>query len=215
MTEAEWLACDDPGKMLAFVYGLASGRKLRLFSVACCRGADTSFESYSIELEAVERFADGLLTATECDEALADIHPMVAIFISADRLLEAATSAEDWKSACDGASRAGIAAQSQNRLLWSYTAPRYSASIRELFGNPFRPVPIDPAWRTSTALSLAQAAYDERQLPAGTLDPDRLAVLADALMDAGCDSEDLLGHLRSPGPHVRGCWALDLILGKE
>jgi hypothetical protein len=49
----------------------------------------------------------------------------------------------------------------------------------------------------------------------GTLDPARLTVLADALEDAGCTDADLLGHLRSPGPHVRGCWAVDLVLGKE
>jgi hypothetical protein len=61
---------------------------------------------------------------------------------------------------------------------------------------------------------MAQTAYDERILPAGTLDPDRLAVLADALEDAGCDNADILSHLRGPGPHVRGCWVVDLLLGK-
>jgi hypothetical protein len=64
-------------------------------------------------------------------------------------------------------------------------------------------------------LALAQATYDGRTLPAGTLEPDRLAVLADALEDAGCTDAAILGHLRGPGPHVRGCWALDLILGKS
>jgi hypothetical protein len=63
--------------------------------------------------------------------------------------------------------------------------------------------------------TLARAAYEERILPAGTLDPARLALLADALEDAGCDHDDLLSHLRSPGPHVRGCWALNLVLGKH
>jgi hypothetical protein len=64
-------------------------------------------------------------------------------------------------------------------------------------------------------VALAQAAYDQRELPAGTLDPTRLAVLADALEEAGCDQADLLSHLRDPGPHVRGCWVIDLLLGKE
>ena len=63
-------------------------------------------------------------------------------------------------------------------------------------------------------VSLAPAAYDDRTLPAGTLDPDRLAVLADALEEAGCDNDDLLSHVRGPGPHVRGCWVVDLLLGK-
>jgi hypothetical protein len=57
------------------------------------------------------------------------------------------------------------------------------------------------------------AAYEGRVSPAGGLDADRLAVLADALEDAGCADPDLLAHLRGPGPHVRGCWALDLVLG--
>jgi hypothetical protein len=89
--------------------------------------------------------------------------------------------------------------------------------IHCIFGNPFRPVSLDLAvltWNDATVVRLAQAAYDERHLPAGTLDNGRLAVLADALEEAGCTSEDVLGHLRGPGPHVRGCWAVDLLLGK-
>jgi hypothetical protein len=61
---------------------------------------------------------------------------------------------------------------------------------------------------------LAESAYTERTLPEGTLDVVRLALLADALEDGGCTERDLLGHLRGPGPHVRGCWALDLVMGK-
>src|SRR5262249_8200912 len=72
-----------------------------------------------------------------------------------------------------------------------------------------------PALRTRLLSSLAQAAYEARELPLGYLDPDRLAILADALEDAGCDNVDILEHLRSPLPHVRGCWALDLLLGKQ
>jgi hypothetical protein len=87
--------------------------------------------------------------------------------------------------------------------------------IRDLFGNPFRPVSFDPGWLTPTVVNLARAAYEERIIPSGELDIERLAVLSDALEEAGCDNEDILNHLRSPGPHVRGCWALDLVLGKE
>jgi hypothetical protein len=86
MNKQEWMECADPGKMLGFVHGLASGRKLRLLSVGCCRGVDTSSVNYRNELEAVERCADGLLTTTECDEALADMHPVVATFIGAYQL---------------------------------------------------------------------------------------------------------------------------------
>jgi hypothetical protein len=77
-----------------------------------------------------------------------------------------------------------------------------------------KPATISSTRSTPQAVALAQAAYDERVLPAGTLDTARLAVLADALEDAGCADADLLGHLRGPGPHVRGCWAVDLLLGK-
>ena len=90
--------------------------------------------------------------------------------------------------------------------------------ILEIIGSPFRPVTLDPAilaGHDTTVVRLAQAAYDERHLPAGTLDNGRLAVLADALEEAGCTDQDILGHLRGSGPHVRGCWAVDLILGKS
>ena len=86
--------------------------------------------------------------------------------------------------------------------------------LRDIF-NPCRPVTIDPAWQTAQVVALAQAAYDQRELPAGHLDVTRLAVLADALEDAGCDQADILGHLRGHGPHVRGRWAVDLILGNS
>ena len=62
---------------------------------------------------------------------------------------------------------------------------------------------------------LAQAAYDERHMPEGTLDKVWLAVLGDALEEAGCSDADILNHLRGPGPHVRGCWVIDLCLGKS
>jgi hypothetical protein len=87
--------------------------------------------------------------------------------------------------------------------------------IRDVFGNPFRGVTLDPAWLTPGVAALAQAAYDQRIMPSGELDITRLAVLADALEDAGCTDVAILEHLRSPGPHVRGCWALDLLLGKS
>jgi hypothetical protein len=90
--------------------------------------------------------------------------------------------------------------------------------LRDLFGNPFRPVTLDPSlltWDSGLVVALARAAFDERQLSSGHLDPDRLAVLVDTLEEAGCDDADILGHLRGPGPHVRGCWPLDLLLGKS
>jgi hypothetical protein len=87
--------------------------------------------------------------------------------------------------------------------------------IRDIFGNPFRPITFFPAWRTPTVLALATAAYEHRLLPSGHLDLDRLAVLADALEESGCTDAPLLEHLRAgPGPHYRGCFAVDMVLGK-
>jgi hypothetical protein len=71
------------------------------------------------------------------------------------------------------------------------------------------------SWNDGAVRKLAQTAYDDRQLPAGILDPSRLAVLADALEDAGCTDRAILDHLRGPGVHVRGCWCVDLLLGKS
>jgi hypothetical protein len=74
-----------------------------------------------------------------------------------------------------------------------------TALLRDLFGNPFRPVACDPAWRTPSVRRLAEVIYEEGAF-------DRLPILADALEEAGCDNADILSHLRGPGPHVRGCW---------
>jgi hypothetical protein len=85
---------------------------------------------------------------------------------------------------------------------------------REIVGNPFRPSAFGQVWRSAEVCSLARAAYEERISALGHLYPARLAVLSDALEEDGCTDGDVLSHLRSPGPHVRGCWALDLVLGK-
>ena len=79
--------------------------------------------------------------------------------------------------------------------------------VRDIFGNPFRPVAFDPNWRTSTVVSIAQGLYESR-------DFSPMTILADALQDAGCDHADILDHCRGTGPHVRGCWVVDLVLGK-
>jgi hypothetical protein len=83
-----------------------------------------------------------------------------------------------------------------------------AAIFRDVFANPYRPVTFHPAWRTSNATALATSIYDERAF-------DHLPILADALEDAGCDNGDVLNHCREAGEHVRGCWAVDLILNKR
>jgi hypothetical protein len=92
----------------------------------------------------------------------------------------------------------------------AYRAERQAQAVllRDIFGNPFRPTSVDPSWLTSTVAQLAEGIYQERAF-------DRMPILADALQDAGCDNEDILDHCRGPGPHVRGCWVVDLLLGKS
>jgi hypothetical protein len=83
--------------------------------------------------------------------------------------------------------------------------------LKDINGDPFRPVAADPAHRQALVRALARAAYVDRRSPSGELDPVRLAVVADALEDAAA-SVEVVEHLRGPGPHVPGCWALDLCL---
>jgi hypothetical protein len=84
------------------------------------------------------------------------------------------------------------------------------ALLRDVFGNPFQPVSLDPDWLAShgrNAATMAQVIYEQRRF-------DELPILADALEEADCPSAALVAHFRSAGPHIRGCWALDLLLGK-
>jgi hypothetical protein len=95
---------------------------------------------------------------------------------------------------------------------------RRSELLRDILGNPFRPVAVDPVWLTwsdASGAKLAQGAYEGRELPSDYLDASRHGVLADALEEAGCSDPDILGFLRGPGPHVWGCWAIDLLTGRE
>lgn len=85
---------------------------------------------------------------------------------------------------------------------------RLCGLIRDIFGNPYRPVAFDPKWRTEAATGIALKMYDEKMFAA-------MPILADALEEAGCDSEAILSHCREPGTHVRGCWVVDSVLGKE
>jgi hypothetical protein len=86
---------------------------------------------------------------------------------------------------------------------------RQAHIVREIVGNPFRPITFLPAWRTDTAVALARQMYDSREFSA-------MPILADALQDAGCDNDAILSHCRDTQlPHVRGCWVVDLVLDKQ
>ncbi len=122
---------------------------------------------------------------------------------------EAAAGASDQASAAAAALAVNTSAWSTGRA-----AERIAQAslLRDIFGPiPLKPVTIHPevlAWSDGTVRKIAQGIYEERAF-------DRLPILADALRDAGCDDEDILAHCRGEGPHVRGCWVIDLILGKE
>jgi len=85
---------------------------------------------------------------------------------------------------------------------------RIAGVVRDIFGDPARPDALDPRWRSADVVGLARGIYEDRAF-------DRLPILADALMDAGCADEDILTHCRDAGPHVRGCWVVDLVLGQR
>lgn len=188
-------------------------RKRRLYLAALCRRswADLPAPTGRAAVEAAEAFADGALSA----DALAPAHQahlQAHAAASMQRGKRWARTRECLLSAC-----AVAAAEPGGCRLVPVTsradASAAAALLREVFG-PGGPecAAFDPRLRTLTVVSLARAAYDERQLPGGELDPARLAVLADALEEAGAHG-GLVAHLRSPGPHVRGCHVVDLCLG--
>jgi hypothetical protein len=209
MTEAEWLACDDPMPMLEFLWGEASDRKLRLFAVACCKRVVHLPGSVKLRraVEVVEQNADGLVSNSELAVAQVVAHGDVEAIprgLPAEVLRAAyALTRGRWQEAVRRSARS---------VEWAYPKERLAQSdlLRCVFGNSFRPMSLDPpwlTWRDATLPKLAQAVYDDRAF-------DRLPILADALEDAGCDNADILDHCRRPGEHVRGCWVVDLLLGK-
>jgi hypothetical protein len=225
--EREWLPCADPKRMLEILRGKASERKLRLFLAASARSVWIQMVDPIMRgaVEAAERLADGLASLEEHETAHLAVYGLAS---QAPGLSENASrmgvTLDEYAAFVGLALSCGFSKKGLDQITrmntWVHgtrlTGQKQPALLREIFGNPFHPVTLDSAWQTSTVVALAQAAYDERQLPSGHLHPDRLAVLADALEEAGCQSEDILGHLRQPGAvHVRGCHVVDLLLAKE
>ncbi len=220
MTEAEWLACTEPATMLEFLRGNASDRKLRLFAAACCRAIWRwiSDEQVRRAVEIAERFADGRAKASELMTAHGAIRERLLVS-NADTLIAVNWAAHPAVNALGASGWACNAEASRTRKAIKHFRRRHCKYIGDIFGNPFRPSPLLPAavlaWNDGTVRRIAEGIYQEHELPAGTLNSARLAILADALIDAGSDDEQLIAHCRNDGPHVRGCWAIDLILGKS
>jgi hypothetical protein len=223
--EREWLTCTDPEKMLDFlVMGRASERKLRFFALADARRVwhlVTDARSRNA-VEVAERYADRRATEEDRSQAIRAAHRAKdAVAHEWPRSPASVAASMAYYAACSvrGSAAARIAASRPDKTTVVPGGKIIQTFLLHcLFGNPFRPVALDPAWlhwHDGLIRQLAQATYDERQLPSGHLDPERLAVLADALEEAGCDNQEILGHLRGPEPHVRGCFLVDCLTGRE
>ena len=219
MTESEWVGCTDPERMLEFVRGQASERKLRLFAVACCRSIWHLLTDARSQkgLELAEAIAEGRVgvRSRSAKNVHNDAHIAYGNFRRKDKInaaLAASYACWPWaERSAETAARAALerATEASNDRI------EYAGFLKCVLRTSFRPITNTPAWLTPTVSGLAQTAYEERTLPSGELDPDRLAVLSDALEEAGCDDGDILNHLRSSGPHVRGCWVVDLLTGRS
>jgi hypothetical protein len=245
MTEAEWLTCDDPHPMLQFLDGevvflvdqgtaenqermrphllrVATPRKLYLFGCACCRRLWPLLndERSRKGVEIAEQYVDGLASYEAWSAAASDalaardaLRPdsrdtgrtavQVARSIAHVALIACRLHAREAADEC------ATAAAWACLFATIAEAKRDQAGLlRDIFGNPFRPTDLAPSCRTPQVVQRARAAYDERRF-------DDLPQLADVLEEVGCTDADVLEHCRRPGDHVRGCWVVDLVLGKE
>jgi hypothetical protein len=211
-TEREWLDSRNSGQLTAFLLSnkLVSYRKGRLFAVACCRAIPgiAADEELGRVIEASEILADQPQRS-----------PEFAPLFEKLRLPPARNGSAEWAVLCNNTLIPGdaMSATWYPALLASVPAgqrfrERFQLPfLRDVFGNPFRKVQRESAWlawNDATVPRIAQTIYDERAF-------DRLPILGDALEDAGCDNADILNHCRGDGPHVRGCWVVDLLLGKQ
>jgi hypothetical protein len=208
VTEAEWPVCGDPTRMLEFLRDKASDRKLRLFAVACCRDAvgvaNLNWDRFQQDIDSAEQLAEG---AADPPNRLGHQFGFFTIHHGGGNSLEWACHAAKDPSAWDGA--VGVVGALDD-LFWTNEETNYGGiCVRDIFGNPFRPVNFESAWLTGTVVSLARQMYAAREFSA-------MPILADALQDAGCDNDDILNNCRDTSlPHVRGCWVIDLLTGRE
>jgi hypothetical protein len=199
----------------------ATARKLRLFACACCRRVwdRLADERSRLAVEINEQYADGLVTdqqlAVHASAATAAAYAWgkkayaPAYAIATSNLVQA-YDAWDYAGATAEAVREQLMVGEGERS-WAIAKAEkcgQTALLRDIFGNPFRPVSLDRSRLTDVVITLARSLYGERRF-------QDLPILADALEEAGCTNADLLTHCRQPSEHVLGCWALDVLLGKE
>ena len=224
MTEGEWLRAKTPLR-LWYCRLARDDRKRRLVGCACARRVlpvlDDDPRAVAV-VDAVERFAEcpaperadhwpAVLAARKAlrawESGLWPVGTSHRVFDAIGALYHAtAPEASRVDRVFESAARAR---RGEPRTAGLTETPVQAAIIRDIFGNPFRPVTFSPSWRTDTALALARQMYESHEFGA-------MSILADALQDAGCDNDDILSHCRDANAtHVRGCWVVDLVLGKE
>lgn len=233
MNEQEWLESSDPERMLAFLYDRKSiniiERKLRFFECGCVRRVWHQLTDRRIRgaVEVAERFADRRADVEEIEQAYSDaldasneireqIQKMDPEKLTLE-ILDRASVVDAAVFTAAGDLRNGITMVVRflsNTVIGEASHPysfaklkEQSEVLRDIIGNPFRPATVDPAWLTREVKALTQAIYDERRFA-------DMPILGDALVGAGCTEANILNHCRQPGEHVRGCWAVDLLLGK-
>jgi len=230
MTEDQWLKASEPDLLLNWLHevmgltgmqtnerNLASPRQCRLFACACCRLIwHWLSESERGYIQVAEAYADGKVKQSSLARVCAK---QVSARLPAG-VGHYASVAVTWALKLPSATNPDLsspeilarwAAEYSRRLPIENHAKRQVALLRDIIPNPYRPVKLEPAWlkwNGGVIRKLAESIYDERNY-------EQLPILADALEDARCTNEDLVKHCRSKGPHVRGCWAVDLLLGKR
>ena len=222
MTEEEWINETSPGTLVEAVRrrtrfrNEVTARKSRLAACAILRLVipHTTETSWMEPIEVAELYADGRARFAEIVKAIESSTETIlggSTWCTSHTALQCLTQADP----LDSAYRAGTEADRFLELTPEGRTEDKASMLRtdtahilhDLFGNPFRPVAFDPNWRTSTVVSIAQGVYETRDFAP-------MPILADALQDAGCEHADILDHCRGAGPHVRGCWVVDLVLGK-
>ena len=223
MTQVEWMTSDDPRAMFVAFIGKYSRRKVLLFAVAgcaACRARSTDDRCWAAE-EVVERFADGLALPDEVAIATAVANEArISAYNTPDTPGRRRMSQCVAQAACSLLGSTGLG-ESRGSISSALDAVEYARKgakgstwaqtrlLRDIVGNPFRPLTFDHSWGTTDVMLLAQGIYADRAF-------DRMPILADALQDAGCDNADILDHCRDTNQvHVRGCWVVDLVLGKQ
>jgi hypothetical protein len=235
MTEAEWLTCAEPIVMLEFLRGNLSSkgsrtpwnsiwrtegagpgdeRKFRLFASASFRRLVALLPDPRQRrgIEIMEELAEGTVSHAEHRRITAEVRgaippdDWIAGSPPTDHLRYVALML--YREFCS--SSTAIHAVQASAGLEDGAGERCEQArlMRCIFGNPFRPVILDQTWRTSNVMDLARGIYDERAF-------DLLSILADALEESGCHDAEILDHCRGPRTHARGCWLLDLVLGKS